>query len=133
MTYADATAILTDCRHDPQPCEVNIPKRGKTRVCSECWNRHVDARRSVRKAELKVWKDQERTRTLEQLRRVGISVGDKVIAYPSALGAMIAGARPIHGRIVERAGYVRIDCGHKVSTTTGSARYLPWQAGWCKA
>ena len=60
-------------------------------------------------------------------------MGDKVIAYPSALGAMIAGARPIHGRIVERAGYVRIDCGRKVATTTGSARYLPWQAGWCKA
>ena len=133
MTYADATQILLDCEHDLRPCEVTMPKRGKIHVCSDCWNRHVDARRSVRKAELKAWKDQERTRTLEQLRRAGIAIGDRVVAYPSALGAMIAGARPIYGRIVERAGYVRIDCGHKVATTTGSARFIPWQAGWLRA
>lgn len=54
MTYEQATQILRDCRHtDRLRAEwgsgVNKPEG---LACSECWNRHVSARRQARREQL---------------------------------------------------------------------------------
>lgn len=51
MTYADARAILDNCTHatgTSSDCRLS----GGRRVCLDCWNRQVYARRQARKEQL---------------------------------------------------------------------------------
>lgn len=51
-TYADAQAILDNCRHEDRWLSVwsrGIETHG---VCTDCWNAYVAARKEARKAEL---------------------------------------------------------------------------------
>ena len=74
--YAQANAILDACQHeDRYRSEV---KGGGHRwlVCTECWNRHVAARRAARKVELAEWKA-----TFPTCQRCGKRPGGWIVGY----------------------------------------------------
>ena len=51
--YDAASAILRQCAHaERQTSEVKMSKTETVFVCCDCWNAHVAARRSARKAQL---------------------------------------------------------------------------------
>ena len=54
VTYSEATAILTNCQHEPKPCEWSTAHSGdpQGRCCTDCWNAHVFARRQARREQL---------------------------------------------------------------------------------
>ena len=59
MIRDDVTAILERCTHakgDGSDCEVYVGKVLKYRVCCDCWNAHVMARREVERQEQAAWR-----------------------------------------------------------------------------
>lgn len=50
--YDAATAILRQCTHASQTCEVQMSKTEILHVCDACYNAQVYARRAARKAQL---------------------------------------------------------------------------------
>lgn len=52
MTYEEAEAILKECDHSDRWLTVWLTGGGEIKVCTDCWNAHVAARREARKAEL---------------------------------------------------------------------------------
>ena len=99
-------------------------------VCCECWNRHVRARRAARKNELSEHKTEIRARTLAAMASAGTKIGDSVEWVATSCLGPFGPVTHLRGRIVEYRGYVRVDCGQRVSTSDGPRRFLDWHHGW---
>jgi len=56
MTYDEATQILDDCAGgscaEEKTSEVRLAAGRMIKVCTDCWNRHVYARRQARKEQI---------------------------------------------------------------------------------
>jgi hypothetical protein len=102
--YRQADAILEECRHQTDnPCEVFHPDGRTLKVCHECWNRHVYARRAARKQALAEWRA-----TLPKCQRCGKRAGNWQVGPWHLCGRCKSATEREHYRNLAQAGGMAI-------------------------
>ncbi len=123
--------ILRACDHsDRQRAETNMGRGEILKVCADCWNASVYARRQDRKLQLATHWQEYRTKQAEAMKAAGAEVGQRVQYFcPSMLGAFFGGIT-VKGIIrVNRNGvaYVQLD------QASNGTRATEWNKGWKQA
>ena len=99
--------------------------------CGPCLRTEHAARKSARKIDLETARCWELTETIKAMDSAGLKIGDRVSYWCQSYMGGLAGYS-VEGVLVVRAGRVRVDCGRKVATSKGAARFVPWNLGWIK-
>lgn len=83
--YQNADRILLDCAAGDCPnekqSEIHFPNRGVIHTCTDCWNRHVAARKEVNRLRREQGKEEGRRYWQQR----GIRVGQKVRTFARSM------------------------------------------------
>jgi hypothetical protein len=121
--------ILRTCNHERKPCDVNMGHGEVIKVCADCWNESVYARRRDRKTQLAEHWREYREKQAIALQSAGVAVGDRVQYFaPSMLGPAFGGIMFLGTIRRNRNGvaYVQLD------RPSDGKRSTAWTHGWKK-
>ena len=120
--------ILRACRHDTRiGADTDMGNGEIIRVCVDCWNASVQARRAARKVQLSNHWGEYRVKQAAEMRKVGAEIGQRVFYFaPSMLGAFFGGCT-YHGRITRNRNDIAVV---RLDAPSGGHRFTAWHVGW---
>ncbi|MCI0393264.1 MAG: hypothetical protein MOB07_31430 [Acidobacteria bacterium] len=117
--YEAAAAIIHNCQHEDQPCEVSAGGRATT-CCNDCYNASVVAWREARKVELQKLND-----ALPRCQRCGVRPMKWDLGGYDLCGRCKTLTNREHHKAAAQAGHLGLFSGMLVNTSTWAFRALP--------